>query len=164
MVVNDSRDFAKWFMNGGHALVQKRIIDKHMPWEPEPDECVQEGATRFTSVKNLPKTAFNRAPTTKLRLAVLKRDQFRCLLCGSRPADNVHVQLDAHHIRPFAHKGVTTERNLITICHTCHKGLDPHFEWSLFGLLESQRSAGSDEFLREYLDSVANYRRAIAAV
>jgi hypothetical protein len=31
--------------------------------------------------------------------------------------------------------GLTEIDNLITLCHTCHIGLDPHFELGLYGLM-----------------------------
>ena len=43
-----------------------------------------------------------------------------------------------HHIRPWAAGGITEERNLITLCHTCHNGLAPHFEHGLFRLIANE--------------------------
>ena len=40
-------------------------------------------------------------------------------------------------IRPHGLRGVTTEKNLISLCHTCHVGLEPHYEFTVFNLIVS---------------------------
>jgi 5-methylcytosine-specific restriction endonuclease McrA len=64
-----------------------------------------------------------RATTKKLRYEVLRRDGFRCKVCGRSPDEDVHVTIEAHHISPFGYGGVTTADNLITLCKTCHDGV-----------------------------------------
>jgi len=71
-------------------------------------------------------------PTPKQRTRVMKRDGYRCQLCGERPALNEHIVLTVHHITPFGSGGLTQDENLITLCHTCHRGLDPHEDLSLY--------------------------------
>src|SRR5262249_38518073 len=99
------------------------------------------------------------APTPKLRMSVLKRDGFRCRLCGRSPDNHVDVELHVHHIRPFGRpsEGVTHPDNLTTLCHTCHKGLHPHNDDSLFerigsglcGMIQSAMQ-GHDEGIERY--------------
>jgi 5-methylcytosine-specific restriction endonuclease McrA len=50
----------------------------------------------------------------KLRRAILKRDGWRCQLCG------VMTNLEVHHQQFRSHSGEDTEENLITICQDCH--------------------------------------------
>jgi 5-methylcytosine-specific restriction endonuclease McrA len=50
-----------------------------------------------------------------LRQAVLKRDNWRCQLCGST------VGLEVHHIQPRSRLGDDAEGNLITLCSGCHQ-------------------------------------------
>ena len=161
-VVNTNLDFVRWMFSGGHALISKEQTEKHLPDELEPRKCVCEGASGFTDLSQLPKTAFQKAPTPKLRMTVLKRDKFRCMICGQRPADDVNIQLHTHHIRPHAKRGITTEKNLISLCHTCHAGLEPHYEFSLFSLID-KRSENCQPS-KEYLESVRNYRNAMQTI
>ncbi len=63
----------------------------------------------------------------QLRMEVLKRDGFRCCVCGRRASDHVDLELAVHHVIPVEHDGAI-EPNLMTLCTTCHKGLDPHYE------------------------------------
>ena len=50
----------------------------------------------------------------RLRRKVLKRDGWKCQNCGSKE------QLDVHHIIPRSRGGEDDERNLVTLCRTCH--------------------------------------------
>jgi hypothetical protein len=58
----------------------------------------------------------------KIRLRVLTRDQFRCVLCGRTPALNQGAVLHIDHIIPFFDGGLTTEANLRTLCELCNWG------------------------------------------
>ncbi len=61
-----------------------------------------------------------------LRLKILERDGFRCVLCGASPAhDPAHLprtRLEIDHITPFARGGRTEAANLRTLCHACNAG------------------------------------------
>lgn len=57
-----------------------------------------------------------------LRLQVLKRDGFRCKLCGRSPAIQTGVDLHIDHILPVAKGGKTTLENLQTLCRECNLG------------------------------------------
>lgn len=50
----------------------------------------------------------------QIRRFVFKRDGYKCKRCGNRR------QLSAHHIKPRSEGGVTTPRNLLTLCSYCH--------------------------------------------
>ena len=65
----------------------------------------------------------------KLRLKVLQRDNFRCVLCGKSPATNPGTILHIDHVLPFSKGGKTTAENLRTLCAECNwgKGNDGNF-------------------------------------
>lgn len=56
----------------------------------------------------------------KLRLRVLTRDGFRCVLCRRSPAVDTGVVLHIDHILPVAKGGATTLENLQTLCRECN--------------------------------------------
>lgn len=58
----------------------------------------------------------------RLRLEVLKRDQFRCVFCGRSPAIENGVVLHLDHKHPFAKGGQTTLENLQCLCADCNLG------------------------------------------
>lgn len=57
-----------------------------------------------------------------LRYDVLRRDRFRCVLCGSNPASKVGCELHLDHITPVALGGMTVVENLRTLCDDCNLG------------------------------------------
>lgn len=136
IVVNNLRAFAFFMTAGGNALVARKLAERWLPTVLEPVECVPGpmGAGARTKAQ-VPAAAFSHAPTKKLRMDALRRDDFRCRVCGRRAADEVDIVLHAHHIKPFGDGGTTELDNLITLCHTCHIGLDPHFELRLSGMI-----------------------------
>lgn len=136
LVVNDDKDFIL-FMNffGGNGLITKNICKKYLSQLIEPKKNVKTYYGGYQDVKSVSKSKFNRAPNPKLRMQILKRDNLRCKICGSSPQNNEHVELHLHHITPHSIGGLTEDKNLITLCHTCHKGLDPHLDYSLYSLI-----------------------------
>lgn len=58
----------------------------------------------------------------KLRLRVLQRDNFRCVLCGKSPAIDLGTVLHIDHIIPFSKDGKTILNNLRTLCAKCNWG------------------------------------------
>jgi hypothetical protein len=57
-----------------------------------------------------------------LRLMVLKRDGFRCRLCGRSPATDLKTVLHVDHIKPWSAGGETEPENLQTLCLECNMG------------------------------------------
>lgn len=55
-----------------------------------------------------------------MRFEIMKRDGFRCQICGSTASDDVKLELD--HIIPVADGGETAPYNLWTLCFSCNRG------------------------------------------
>lgn len=55
-----------------------------------------------------------------IRYNVLKRDNFRCRICGATANDGVKLHVD--HIVPVSKGGKTVMHNLQTLCERCNKG------------------------------------------
>ncbi|MFQ5685428.1 MAG: HNH endonuclease [Candidatus Scalindua sp.] len=54
---------------------------------------------------------------------MLKRDNFRCVSCGSTPAVTAGVQLHIDHIIPWSkEEGESVLENLQTLCYDCNLG------------------------------------------
>ena len=58
--------------------------------------------------------------TDSLRYDILKRDGFRCVICGRTANDGVKLHVD--HIIPIAKGGKTVKENLRTLCEKCNWG------------------------------------------
>ncbi len=57
--------------------------------------------------------------TDKLRYEILRRDKFRCVLCGISREDS---KLEVDHIKPVSKGGKTERSNLRTLCNRCNRG------------------------------------------
>jgi hypothetical protein len=57
-----------------------------------------------------------------LRYQVLRRDRFRCVLCGRSPASELSCELHVDHIVAFSRGGKTRPDNLRSLCAECNIG------------------------------------------
>ena len=57
-----------------------------------------------------------------LRLKILSRDNFRCVLCGKSPATDFGTKLHIDHVLPFSKGGKSILDNLQTLCKECNLG------------------------------------------
>lgn len=64
--------------------------------------------------------------TPKLRYSILKRDGFRCQICGRTQDDGVKLHVD--HILPVSKGGETVPNNLRTLCEECNLGKSDEIE------------------------------------
>jgi len=70
----------------------------------------------------LPRHKTSRSISDRLRFKVLRRDNFRCVLCGNSPAITPGVPLEPDHIIPWSEGGETVMDNLQTLCRRCNGG------------------------------------------
>ncbi len=63
-----------------------------------------------------------RSISTRLRFLVMRRDNFKCRICGKSPAKNPEVELHVDHIKAWAEGGETLFENLQTLCSLCNIG------------------------------------------
>lgn len=157
--VRDQEEMDLFFFMGGNGLVEKSIAEATFEFLTDPQPAYRYGDQGFTAESALPATALKRAPTPKVRMQVLNRDQRRCRICGRYPDDHVDLSLNVHHVRPWSVGGTTDPSNLITLCHTCHEGLDPHFDPSLFRYIHKEVTV--PDYVAAYEEGVTNYRRAV---
>lgn len=64
--------------------------------------------------------------TDKLRYQIMRRDGFRCQLCGASQADGVKLHID--HIIPVSKGGTSDMENLRTLCERCNLGKGDQME------------------------------------
>jgi 5-methylcytosine-specific restriction endonuclease McrA len=58
----------------------------------------------------------------RLRFLIMRRDNFRCKICGESPAKTPGVILQVDHIVPWSKGGETLPENLQTLCIKCNIG------------------------------------------
>lgn len=114
---------------GGHALVNETVLINSWKELLLPKQTFMGVNNLYIDylsfVKNdgLLKSYDKRFAKNKLRISVLERDNFSCRICGASPEENIHVQLELHHIKPWNEGGKTLPENLITLCKVCHQGI-----------------------------------------
>lgn len=87
----------------------------------------QLSANYFYHVVTDSMKAFQRSlMTDSLRYDVMKRDGFRCVLCGRTANDGVVLHVD--HIIPVARGGKTEISNLRTLCEFCNLGKSAKYD------------------------------------
>ena len=64
--------------------------------------------------------------TNSKRYDILRRDNFRCQICGRSQSDGVKLEVD--HIIPVSKGGKTVDSNLRTLCHECNQGKKDKYE------------------------------------
>lgn len=64
----------------------------------------------------------SRTASLRMRFDVMRRDRFRCNLCGRSPASTPGLELHVDHIIPWSQGGVTAVSNLQTLCSDCNLG------------------------------------------
>jgi hypothetical protein len=63
-----------------------------------------------------------RVPSTRMRMDVMMRDNFRCKRCGRSPATTPGLELQIDHALAWAKGGETVMDNLETLCSECNFG------------------------------------------
>jgi len=160
LLINEEGDIRYFYSFGGHALILKSLAEKRFAHHIEPSVCLRESSGRgFVSAQSLSENQRQHAPTKKLRMEVLTRDGRRCLICGRSPAYYVDVELHVHHAVPWGHGGITEEQNLVTVCKTCHDGLDPHLDMGLIHLLQEKYP----RVTTKYFDDLKEYQSWVKA-
>ena len=162
VVIRSPEQMISFLMSGGNALVEPELFEAGFGEFLEPEISIPDGAMGFSAPSFYDNSAFRRVPAPKLRMQILNRDKKRCRICGRRPDDHLDLELHVHHIRPWAVGGVTDEKNLITLCSTCHNGLDPHYDMSLFGYTDPKLMSGAaTNAATDHMDGVIEYRRIV---
>jgi HNH endonuclease len=167
LVVEGARQFAIWNALGGHALVERHTTEEFMPDMLEPKTSAPDASgSGFVGVSILTDQELQYAPSRRLRMQILLRDNNRCRSCGRSPTTNPDVELHVHHIRPWGIGGLTHPLNLLTLCQTCHRGLPggngwAHYVPKLYKLMPGQSEDIVSKAVSDHRESVLQYRQII---
>lgn len=101
--------------------------DQNAPEPMEPDKLPARIAAQWDGWDDDRKRLYIRRKVNRsVRYRILKRDNFRCQLCG-RGKDDLDdegkpVRLHVDHILPIAAGGKSDDANLQTLCYDCNRG------------------------------------------
>lgn len=86
------------------------------------DEFIEMNNNNKNIIDTPIKHKTKRDPNWRLRFLVMKRDGFKCIMCGKTPATTPGVELHIDHIHPWSKGGETILENLQTLCSVCNIG------------------------------------------
>ena len=167
LVVNELPDLLLYLQLGGHAIIRADLAEQYLADLLEPVEVARSTHAGYVTVRRLPRSKLLKAPSRPLRMRVLKRDGYCCRVCGRSPDNHVDIELNVHHIRPWGGGagGLTEEDNLITLCNTCHGGLDPHFDLALYSRIGVDPfRVGMGEERGELVEGIETYRAIVLSL
>ncbi len=108
MVVDTPEEFLILWLFGGFGIVKKEIVKVFFPNLLKARVTLRDSVgLGYRGISSLPEAKLLHAPSRKLRMSILKRDQARCLICGRSPRTNVDVELHVHHMIPWGMGGIT---------------------------------------------------------
>lgn len=82
--------------------------------------AIKRGRKSYTHLmKNEKSSSRRKGISPKLRFEILKRDNFKCVLCGKKASDD---RLEIDHIVPIVANGDNSKNNLRTLCSECNNG------------------------------------------
>jgi len=87
----------------------------------------EEDASTRTTTSSIEEELSSRHRTKRninwrLRFVVMRRDNFKCRMCGRSPATDPKVILHVDHIKAWANGGETVLENLQSLCSVCNIG------------------------------------------
>jgi hypothetical protein len=106
---------------GSWTKALQAFVERMNSDAPEPEVLSTPAATGSRSVDSVPVAERRKIPLA-LRYQVLRRDSFKCGLCGNSPALDPSCVLHVDHVVPFSRGGKTVEGNLRALCAACNLG------------------------------------------
>jgi hypothetical protein len=107
---------------GGWLPACLSFIEYRMGRPEETEQEIESSASQVQQESPSKAPIVRETVTSRLRLQVLDRDGFTCVLCGRSPATERGVQLHIDHILPVSRGGRATYENLRTLCARCNLG------------------------------------------
>lgn len=113
------------------AFVDHVNSDNSGSAKPDSPELIPPTYTILSAIDERPRSTpeeDRREIRLGLRFAILQRDHFRCVACGSSPATNPGCVLHVDHVLPFSKGGKTRVDNLRALCANCNVGRGNRFQ------------------------------------
>lgn len=102
--------YGKIYREKHNSFSNKEVLNFYEEWKSKPQY------KKYETSADVERKELNRS----LRFAVLKRDSYRCCICGRDAKDGVKLEVD--HIVPVSKGGKTVMTNLQTLCQDCNRG------------------------------------------
>ena len=106
-------EFFVSYMNGEQEVEKNDKIDDDIQLPDDIQNRIEN---------EMPTHKTKRDINLRMRFLVMKRDNFKCCMCGRSPATTVGLELHIDHIVPWSKGGETVIDNLHTLCSDCNLG------------------------------------------
>lgn len=103
---------------GGWRKALETFVDYVNSTEIKIDESEPTSDTTSDVANHITRRDIN----LRMRFIVMKRDNFKCCMCGRSPATTPGLELHIDHIIPWSKGGETVIDNLQTLCSDCNLG------------------------------------------
>lgn len=103
---------------GGWRKALEAFVDYVNSTEIKIDESEPTSDTTSDVANHITRRDIN----LRMRFIVMKRDNFKCCMCGRSPATTPGLELHIDHIIPWSKGGETVIDNLQTLCSDCNLG------------------------------------------
>jgi len=123
-----STTYMRYFSGWQNACL--KFIEYKMGTSISTDNDLQqnsEDSLQTGTKKGTDKASSSRNVPLSIRVKVLDRDNYKCILCGRSPATNIGVRLHIDHKIPFSKGGKSAIDNLQTLCQDCNLGKSDEF-------------------------------------
>ena len=106
-------EFFVSYMNGEQEVEKTDKIDDDIQLPDDIQDRIENEMPRHKTKRDI---------NLRMRFLVMKRDNFKCCMCGRSPATTPGLELHIDHIVPWSKGGETVIDNLQTLCSDCNLG------------------------------------------
>lgn len=106
-------EFFVSYMNGEQEVEKTDKIDDDIQLSDDIQDRIENEMPRHKTKRDI---------NLRMRFLVMKRDNFKCCMCGRSPATTPGLELHIDHIVPWSKGGETVIDNLQTLCSDCNLG------------------------------------------
>lgn len=100
----------------------RKSLEMFVAYISDEENFSSENAIENLSIDHITKHKTKRSVSWRLRFLVMRRDNFKCKICGRTPATDPTIILHVDHKTAWANGGETVIENLQTLCSRCNIG------------------------------------------
>jgi 5-methylcytosine-specific restriction endonuclease McrA len=100
----------------------RKALEKFVSYVNKEGHISSEAGIKSVKIEPTTRHKTSRTINWRLRFLVMRRDDFKCKLCGTSPAIKPGTILHVDHIKAWTKGGETVMENLQTLCKRCNIG------------------------------------------
>jgi predicted restriction endonuclease len=100
----------------------RKALEKFVAYINKKEHISSEAGIKSLKIEPTTRHKTSRTINWRLRFLVMRRDDFKCKICGVSPAIKPGTILHVDHIKAWTKGGETVTENLHTLCNQCNIG------------------------------------------